>query len=87
LSNYSKDKESKKDFSLEREDFKSFKKRFISNYKGSTFFTEGIGFLSETAFTLDDNNFIFNTVSHRTISKEDSLLIWTHLYQESLKAS
>ena len=68
-----------------RGDLQSFKKAFIASYSGETFSTHSIGWQPETLFKLDNNNYIFNTVSQRIVSKDESFKIWNYLYEQSLK--
>ena len=67
-----------------RENFRKFKEQFLKNIGDSFFYTSGIGWLSDTAFKIE-NGLIKNVVSNKIISKDESLKIWNYLYDLSNK--
>ena len=58
----------------------SFKSHFITKNIGELFYTQGIGFAAQTAFTLNSQGFILNTVNQKILSKEEALTVWQYLY-------
>ena len=62
------------------EDFKKFKRNFINTYEKNTFYTSGIGWLSDTPFILNDSGLILNVISGKLLSKDESFKIWNYLY-------
>lgn len=80
-------KTTNKNSTLREKDFKSFKRDYINNYDGEKFFTIGLGWKADTAFILDESNYIKNTVSNKIITKEDSFKIWKHLFEQFKKGA
>jgi len=70
--------------SNERENFRKFKEHFLEHIKDELFYTKGIGWLSDTAFKIE-NGLIKNVVANKIIPKDESLKIWNYLFDESKK--
>lgn len=61
-------------------DFYKFKEEFIKRFTSRLFVTKGIGFLPDTQFTINEQGLIFNTVSLKTVDREDAFKIWKYLF-------
>ena len=79
-------KEISKNTYSKRESFKKFKERFIKSATGKTvsFTTTGIGYLKDTQFALDNNNYIVNLVNNRILNKDDAFKVWQYLYDNEV---
>ena len=64
--------------------FNSFRREFISSQGCDLFHTEGLGWLPETSFVLNADGLIFNTVSQKILTKEESYKIWNYLYENKI---
>lgn len=62
-------------------DFQSFKRDFIKSNKGVPFFTTDLGWLKETPFVVNDDEYILNTVSKKLLTREDAFKVWKYLYK------
>ncbi|EDZ61153.1 hypothetical protein SMGD1_0690 [Sulfurimonas gotlandica GD1] len=69
---------------LRRETFKAFKERFIKDNSNNKFYTRGIGWETYTAFIINEERLIFNTVSHKILDKNEAFEVWKYLYKESI---
>ena len=68
-----------------RENFKTFKERFIKEHTDVKFFTEGLGWVPSTAFKINSRGLIINTISNKIINKDEAYKIWDYLYIEYLE--
>lgn len=67
----------------ERDVFKNlqtFKQHFIQKNTNVPFYTEGLGYMATTGFIVDEHGYIFNTVSKKSLIKEEAFKIWDFLY-------
>jgi len=69
--------------SSDERDFFKFKEDFIKENKNKLFTTNGIGWLPDTQFKINDQNYIYNTVSQKLLNREDAFKVWQYLYYNS----
>jgi hypothetical protein len=62
-------------------DFKKFKRDFILNNKNILFYTQGLGWLPDTAFVINEDDYILNTVSQKILTADEAFKIWKYLFQ------
>ncbi|MBS4067964.1 MAG: helix-turn-helix domain-containing protein [Sulfurimonas sp.] len=62
-------------------DFKKFKIDFILNNKNILFYTQGLGWLPDTAFVINEDDYILNTVSQKILTADEAFKIWKYLFQ------
>ena len=65
---------------LEKNNFNSFREDFKMIHSKEPFYTNGLGWRSDTAFLIK-NDLIYNTVSNRHVSKDEAFKIWDYLYE------
>lgn len=70
----------------EKKNFNSFREDFKMIHTKEQFYTKGLGWLSDTPFIIK-NDLIFNTVSNKTLNKEEAFIVWEYLFNESTLAS
>jgi hypothetical protein len=62
-------------------DFKKFKRDFILNNKNSLFYTQGLGWLPDTAFVINNDDYILNTVNHKILTADEAFKVWKYLFE------
>lgn len=62
-------------------DFKKFKRDFILNNKNALFYTQGLGWLPDTAFVINDDDYILNTVNRKILTADEAFKVWKYLFE------
>jgi hypothetical protein len=60
--------------------FKKFKEYFLKHKSNKPFFTSDLGWLPDTAFVINDDNYILNTVSKKILTSDDAFKVWKYLF-------
>ncbi|WP_372998319.1 helix-turn-helix domain-containing protein [Sulfurimonas sp.] len=69
---------------LNKDDFKSFKMRFVKENSKNKFYTKGLGWKEDTAFTINEQQLIFNTVSKSILNKDEAYIVWKYLHEMTI---
>ena len=60
--------------------FKKFKDFFLRHQSNKPFFTSGLGWLPDTAFIINEDSYILNTVSKKILTSDDAFKVWKYLF-------